>query len=126
MATQCLGTNRDGGPCSGHVNEGRQWCQWHDPELEAKRQADRAAGGRAKSNQSRARKRLLASARTMDEVDAALCGALERVLAGDLEPNVGTAAAGIARAIVATRQAGDLETRLRVLEERAGAGKESA
>ena len=56
----------------------------------------------------------------LPEVDAALCKALTGVLAGELEPNIGTAAATIARAITSVRQVGELEQRLSALEERRG------
>lgn len=75
-------------------------------------------GGRAKSNIARSRKRILGSALDLSEIDQALCGALVDTLAGNLEPNVATAAASLARTIAAVRQAGDIEQRLTALEAR--------
>lgn len=59
---------------------------------------------------------MLAGGMTLAEIDAALCQALTDVLGGALEPNVGTAAAAIARTISAVRATWDLERRLAVLE----------
>jgi hypothetical protein len=42
------------------------------------------------------------------------------VIAGVMEPGVATAAGSVARAMVAVKQAGELEERLTALEERAG------
>ncbi len=122
MATQCLGTNRDGGPCSGHVNEGRQWCQWHDPDRETERQEWRRRGGQRKSNKQRARKQLAEQAMSIGDLDALLCLALKRVAAGTMEPNVGSAMAGIAKTITTIRSTGDFEKRLEELEQAAGIG----
>ena len=122
MATQCLGTNRDGGPCSGHVNEGQEWCQWHDPEREAERQEWRRRGGQKKSNKQRARKQLSDQVLSIADLDALLCAALKRVATGTMEPGVGTAMAGIAKTITTIRTASDLERRLEDLERSAGIG----
>lgn len=122
MATQCLGTNRDGGPCSGHVNEGRQWCQWHDPQRETERQEWRRRGGQRKSNKQRAKKQLADQVMSIDDLDALLCAAVKRVATGAMEPGVGTAMAGIAKTIVGIRTASDFERRLEELEQAAGIG----
>ena len=122
MATQCLGTNREGGPCSGHVNEGQQWCQWHDPAREAERQEWRRRGGQKKSNKQRARKQLADQAMSIDDLDALLCLALKRVAAGQMQPGVGMAMAGIAKTITTIRSTADFEKRLKELERAAGIG----
>ncbi len=116
MASQCLGTNRDGGPCSAWVPSGRDHCQWHDPDREAERRQWRARGGQNRSNRHRAKKQVFAAGLSLDEVDGALSAALARVLTGRMEPNVGTAASTIARAIIAVRQVSDLDARLTALE----------
>ncbi len=113
-ARRCKATNRTGEQCSAaHYRDG--WCRWHHPDLEEKRQAERVAGGRARSNRARARKQLQQT-RDLREVDALLCAALTSVLAGRITPGVGTAAASIARVIVAVRTAHDLEARLAAIE----------
>lgn len=119
MDTNCKSLTKTGEPCGATLYRDG-WCYWHHPDLEAERQANRMAGGKARGNMSRARKRVLNAAMTLDELDGALCIALEDVLAGRLEPNVGTAAATIAGRIAGIRQASDLEARLASLEARAG------
>lgn len=114
--TKCQATNRDGSPCSARPQPGKDVCVWHDPDRASERQGWNRNAGRAKSKQVQARKRVLAGGMELNEVDAALCTALLDVLSGDLEPNIGTAAAGIARSIASVRQAGEIERRLDALE----------
>lgn len=123
---KCTGTNRDGTPCSARPQPDRPFCLWHDPERAADRKRWTQNAGRAKAHRVQARKKILAAGLELPAVDAALCKALQDVLAGEIEPNVATAAATLARAIVATRQAGELEQRIAALEERAGLTERSA
>jgi len=46
--------------------------------------------------------------------------AFRAVIGGKMQPNVGTAAASIAKAMVSVRQSSELEDRLAELEQRAG------
>lgn len=117
-APRCQGVSRGGKPCSAQPLRGDAYCVWHAPDRADDRRAWAVSGGRAKSSDARARKRVLGSARGLDEIDAALCRALRDVLAGTLEPSVATAAAGLARAVVAVRQVGAIEQRLAALEAR--------
>lgn len=114
--SKCQGNNRTGGPCSATPQTGKPWCIWHDPNLAAQRQQWNRSAGKAKSNKSRARKKVLAGGMTLVEIDAALCTALAGVLDGTLDPGIGTAAATIARTITAVRTMSDLEQRLCALE----------
>lgn len=117
MDTRCIHPTKAGKPCSAaHYRDG--YCRWHHPDLEAKRQAERIAGGKAKANSARARKKVLAGGMELAEIDAALCTALLNVLSGDLEPGIATAAASVARTVSAIRAASDLETRIAALEAR--------
>jgi hypothetical protein len=72
--------------------------------------------GKAKSNTRRATKHVLGAARDLKQVDAQLCRAFTDVLDGKLPPGVGTAAATIARSVIAVRDAGDIAERLDRLE----------
>ena len=119
MDAQCKGITISGDPC-GATLYGDGYCYWHHPDLEAERKAARAAGGKAKANSVRAKKRILAAGMDLSEVDASLCKALVDVLNGSLEPGIGTAAATIARAITSVRQAGELEERVAELERQRG------
>jgi hypothetical protein len=122
MATQCQGTNQNGEPCSAHVYEGETWCRWHDPARADERAAWSRKGGAARSNKARARRQLADAVLTVHDLDALLCRALVQVAAGKLEPNVGSAMAGIAKTVVGIRQTGELERRLEELERAAGIG----
>ena len=121
MDMKCKAPNRAGGPCGAqHYRDG--WCRWHHPELGAQRAAERAAGGQARSNKVRARKQLAEAVLTINDLDGLLCRALVQVAAGKMEPGVGSSMAGIAKTVVAIRQASELERRLEELERAAGIG----
>jgi hypothetical protein len=92
------------------------FCVSHDPDRVTDLAEWRKRGGHGKSNKARARKALPADLLTMAEVASYLGLALRSVLAGRTEPNVGTAAANIARALVSVAGAADLERRMDELE----------
>lgn len=119
-ATGCTATTKSGSPCSATPRVGTGYCPWHDPSLEAERHGWKINAGRSKSTRNRARKRILSAALDLSEIDAALCQALLDLLDGKLEPNVGTAAATIARAVSTIRTASELEARLTALESQVG------
>ncbi len=96
------------------------WCYWHDPGLEDERTEGRRKGGAARSNRARQRKQLPAESLTLPEVQGLLSVALKGVLSGRIEPGIANASANVARAIAAVAQAGEMEERLRDLEEAAG------
>jgi hypothetical protein len=79
--------------------------------MAAEREEARRRGGAARSNQARARKQI-AGASDMSDVKARLMVALVRVEEGELEPNVGTAMATIARAIATVAGVADFEAQL--------------
>ena len=121
MDSKCKAPNRTGKPCSAtHFKDG--YCRWHHPDLEAQRAAERAAGGQARSNKARARRQLADAVLTINDLDGLLCRALVQVAAGKMEPGVGSSMAGIAKTVVAIRQASELERRLEELERVAGIG----
>ncbi|MDP9471976.1 MAG: hypothetical protein M3Q71_15145, partial [Chloroflexota bacterium] len=116
----CMGTNRDGTPCSGQARPGRSMCAWHDPQLATERAAWRQKGGQSRSNKARARKRLPAETLSLTEVEAFLSYTLKATLAGKVEPGVANAVANVARTMTTVVQAGEMEGRLRELEAAAG------
>jgi len=59
---------------------------------------------------------------SIDDLDAFLCSSMVKVAAGRLEPGVGSSMAGIAKTIVAIRQASDFEKRLQELEQTVDVG----
>ncbi len=120
MANQCLGTNRDGNPCSAMPDPGATFCRWHDPDRESDRVEWRRKGGANRSNRARARKKMADAVLTINDLDGLLCRALVQVAAGALEPGVGSAMSVIARTITTIRSTGELERWLEELERQAG------
>jgi hypothetical protein len=116
MHTRCSGTNRGGGPCNAEVRPGRAWCRWHDPELEDERAAWRSKGGKARSNQARAKKGLSKEPLSTDELLGYLSVAFKATLTGNLAPNIANALGGLARSMAEIRKASEVEERLAALE----------
>ena len=122
MAAKCQAIARSGSPCGSAPLAGSAWCYIHSPDsAEARRESSRK-GGRARSNASRARASLPDPLSPAD-LQSILGGVLRDVVEGRLEPGVATAAATVCRALVALRQAVELEARLSELEIRAGIGQ---
>ena len=119
MPSQCTGRNKSGAPCSAQAwKDGL--CRWHHPELEAKRAEERRKGGAARSNQSRARRRMAAEAMTPNEIQGFIAVAMRGVMVGSITPGIANAVASLARAAVSVREASELEERLQALERSAG------
>ena len=109
----CAGIRRDGQRCAAAgMLDG--FCYNHAPGREQERTEARRKGGRNRSNAARIRAAV--PARLLPVLDQ-LEGALGDVLSGTLDPRQATAAAAVARALAAVLQAGELEERLRRLEE---------
>ena len=117
---RCTATTNAGNPCSAQSRPGQSFCLWHDPEAEAERRQNAAKGGKSRSNLSRLKRSLPVEQLTFDDVQGVLGAALRDLLAGKLDPPVANAAANVARAFAAIAQAGEMEMRLRQLEEKAG------
>jgi hypothetical protein len=115
MTRTCTATRADGRPCQTPVVGDGPFCFGHDPALAAKRDAARRRGGANRSN-ARRLERLMPL--RLKPIFGRLETALKDVLAGDLDPRAASAAANVARALVALQQAGEMEARLRALEER--------
>jgi hypothetical protein len=120
MVARCTAQTTSGRPCSAQPVRPDGYCYWHSPATASERADARRRGGRNRSNQARAKKQLPAEVMTDEELLAWLGITFKRVIAGQMLPNVGNAAATIARAMVAVRQASELEERLAALEARAG------
>jgi len=91
-------------------------CRWHHPGLEAERGEWRRRGGEQRSNKERARKKIASTILEPSDIQGILGDALKAVIAGQIEPGVGTAAATIARVLIAVREASEVEQRLTALE----------
>ncbi len=99
---------------------GSALCWLHDPNVAEQRREASRKGGRARSNAARAKKALPAEIMTDDELLSWLGVMLKRVMTGATTPAIGNSVATIAKAMVAVRQASELEDRLAELEQRAG------
>ena len=109
----CAGRRRDGQPCRAPATIGAH-CLGHAPELEAKRQAARKLGGKNKARAVRLNKLVPVRLRGVYDL---LEMALVQVYKGSLDPRTATAMASVAGALVKVLVSGELETRVRELEE---------
>jgi hypothetical protein len=114
--TRCRMTRRDGTPCRGRALGDSGYCVFHDPTRAAERAEARKKGGHNRA--SSARLRALVPPRLVSIFDV-LEATLAEVHDGTLEPGRANAMANIARALVAVLTAGELEERLRAVEQKA-------
>ncbi len=112
---RCAATRKDGRPCTAWAGL-NGLCVGHRPEA----QEARRKGGRASSRAARLHN--LVPPRLVGVYDA-LEAALGEVHGGDLDPRVATAMASLAGAMVRVLTAGELEERVRGLEESGEQGK---
>lgn len=114
----CKGTKKDGTPCTATTLDAAGFCFAHSPSREAERAEARAKGGRNSSSLARISKLVPARLGPIFE-------RLERVMVevheGTLEPARANALANVARAAAAVLTSGEIEQRLRDLEERSEA-----
>ena len=116
MPRTCEAVRRDGRPCETRIVGNSSFCFGHDPALREKRLAASRKGGENKATSRRLSK--LMPARLLPVFEQ-LEAALGEVHAGGLDPKAAGAMAALARAMAAVLAAGELEQRLRALEERA-------
>lgn len=114
MEQRCQATRRDGQPCISTKLVDGQHCLGHAPYLAATRAEARQRGGRNRAQAVRLR-RLTPPA--LVPVFEKLGIALDDVLTGKLDTKRATAAASVARAMAAILVAGELEERVRRLEQ---------
>ena len=117
IAQHCVSTRRDGLPCTAQAGTSG-YCIGHAPGA----QDARRKGGQATSRAERAGKLLPARLQPMVSL---LEDALGEVHRGELDPRAASAMASLAGALVRAMTAGELEERLRALEDRGG-GKASS
>jgi len=114
---KCQATAKNGKPCAAKPRPGRPYCLWHDPEAEDRRREISRQGGYASSNRARAKKALPADPLTNEELHSWLGVVFKGVIAGRIEPGVGTAGATIARTMAELTRSVELEQRIANLEE---------
>jgi hypothetical protein len=121
MADRCQSLAANGKPCAAKVVDGTH-CAWHStaPEWVEKRRQWSAKGGANRSNDARAKKQLPAEPMTTAELHAWMGLIFKRVIAGKTEPNVGTAAATIAKTMAELSKASEMEERMAAIERRLG------
>ena len=110
----CVESRRDGKRCQAKPLPSRERCWSHAPELAEKRLAARQSGGLNSSGPSRVR-RMLPS--RLAPVATRLERALAEVHSGQLEPSRAMAMASLSRALMVVFTGGQLEERLRAVEE---------
>ncbi len=116
LTRTCRALRKDGQPCL--APPGRTgYCMVHDPALEDKRRAAYRLGGEHKAKAVRLR--MLVPPRLMPVYNK-LEAALEEVHSGTLEPRRATAMAALAGAMVRVLTSGELEERVRTLEDATG------
>ena len=100
MLSRCKAANRDGSPCMAQPVRASGFCFWHCPEVAEQRAAARQRGGANKSSKRRALK--AAEGMTVEDIDALLAAVLTGVIVGRFTP-------GVAKAMIAVREAGAVE-----------------
>ena len=114
IAATCIATKLNGEPCTRWVVRNSSYCISHAPEYAEKRAEGSKRGGYNRANIRRLSKlfptRLIPIWERLER-------ALEETHSGELDPRIATALAQLARAMVAVLQAGEVEQRLRHLEE---------
>ncbi len=114
----CTATRADGTPCKGRALPGRSLCWAHSPDHQAKAVEARRKGGSNRSNASRAKKHMSREVRDIVQIVEAAMGG---VLQSKITPPQAQAVASLAGAWVKLHELGEMESRLRDLEERAAA-----
>jgi len=112
VTQRCTSLRRNGSPCTAKAGT-TGYCIGHAPGA----QDARRKGGQATSRAERAGKLLPARLQPMVSL---LEDALGEVHRGELDPRAASAMASLAGALVRTITAGELEERLRALEDRGG------
>jgi hypothetical protein len=116
-AAKCRGTRIDGKPCESQIVGPSGCCYAHDPTVAEDRAKARRRGGLASSAISRTRRLAPAALR---DVYTILERALAEVHSGVLSAGQATAMASLARAMCHVLSVGEMEQRLRSLEESLG------
>lgn len=122
---RCPARNRHGQPCDAVPQPGKDFCIWHDPERAEDRRLWSIRGGRARSNESRARRQLGTTSTQLADLVPTLFAAIDDVREGNITPPVASAVASLARAVVTVSTASDIEARITALESALGLGRAS-
>lgn len=113
---RCQATTKKGEQCRAFALPGSPWCWSHDPARADARRKARAAGGKA-AGQSRKMRKARASLGTVGEVCGFLAGVVGDLVAGELEVSTARGAIYGCSVLLSGLQAGQLEARVKALEE---------
>ena len=111
---QCTTIKANGERCRGVSIEGSPHCFAHAPEMRDRKIAGNAKGGRHKSSMVRLERMMPAR---LAPVYERLEEVLDQLHKGKLDPRIAMAMSSVTRTMVALVQAGELEERLREVEE---------
>jgi hypothetical protein len=115
----CLSKKKSGEPCRAKaLADG--YCFIHSPAMAEKRRAARVRGGKNSAKAVRLEK---LCPQRLESVYGALGRAMVDVARGDLDPRIVASMAAAARAMVAVITAGEIEDRIRHLEEKGSTPK---
>ncbi len=117
---KCQSIAKSGNPCGATVVADGM-CAWHAPSWADRRRQWSAEGGRKRSNASRAKKQM-PELMTTDEVAAYLGVVFKQLITHRTEPAIATAAAAVARAMIAVAESAAIEQLQRDVEELKRAG----
>ncbi len=109
----CETIRSNGDRCRAQALPSRPKCWAHDPGSREKADEARRRGGANRSNVARATRRL---PRDMKDLSGRILEAFDQVATGELAPDRAHAMARLAAVYVQLHQAGEVETRLEVLE----------
>jgi hypothetical protein len=112
----CTATRLDGQRCTASILQaGSTRCFAHDENLQRQRAEARRKGGRSRAKLVQLRRLMpIALVPVFDQLAAVLA----ELHSGECDPKVAQAMASVARAMVAVLERGELEERMRALEER--------
>ncbi len=122
----CSHAKRDGSPCRTPALPGKDACYFHDPESAEARRAARQQGGTARSRRAAvmpgAPDVAFGCVADVTELLAKTAGQVRR---GELDCRVGNCLAYIAATALRSIQQGDIEARLKAIEEELAAAREA-
>jgi len=115
---KCQFRKRKGKTCSANAQVGKAFCVFHDPDMAAKVQKARQAGG-----VSRARKVATLAADTLDhplgnttDISVLLATSINQLLRRQLDPRIANAVGYLSSVLVHSLEQGSLEERIAKLE----------
>jgi hypothetical protein len=118
-AVQCAAITRGGNRCGSAVLPESRYCWTHDPAAADRRREASRKGGKARATSERAKKQI-PPAMSAEDLAGWLSLLFTNVMAGRIEPKIGTACATIARTLHEVKHTTELEERIAELEARAG------